>query len=270
MLKYPEMVVPLDIPPDEKIMNEYQYNQPRFNPTLYAPHDNESISFYLTLESFNVEIIRSFIRNAIKQFRKSVMYTSYKNYLMGLGLNRCQVLGIDSSMATLEMHHNFLKLDEIALLITNHILNTYGMVNTFMVVRELKRVHAENKVPIVMISKTVHQLYHANKEFVLPGKLCFGFWTELIKEFKMGLTLDISYKIIHFIDESLMYEQGQYKEAPDHELLTLRDELKEWNRYNEYIPNYPTDQFLSIADNNLINQRYLDMYNQTYQIPQQY
>lgn len=256
-----DMVVPIQPP----TISQSKNNQ--FNPTLYSPYGDESISLYKTKETFDVEIVRSFVRNCMKRFRSSVTYTNYKSYLMQLGLDRCQVLGIDSSMATLEMHHNFLKLDDITLMITNHILNTVGMVNTFMVVKELKRVHTENKVPIVMTSKTIHQLHHANKDFVLPSKLCFGFWTELIREFYKGLTLDISYKIIHFIDESITYSNDSYKELPDHELLTVRNELKKWSEYNEYVPDYPTDQYLNMLDSSVSNTYYLDLYNQMYSIP---
>lgn len=265
-MQYRAMVQVLEKPPDI-ISYSNPSKQNNFNPVLYAPNDAEEISFWETKESMNTEIYKKFLDNSVSRFRKSVTYKSYKEYLYELGLDRCQVLGLNKDIVTLELHHNFLTVYDIAYIITEHILNTIGYVNTFLVVRELKRVHTENKVPIVMISKTVHQLYHANKEFILPGKMCFGFWTELIKEFSKGLSLDISYKILNYINESLLYKDGIYKDTPDMELLTLRDQIKEWSEYNEYIVNYPTNKFINMVDSGYSNQYYLNLYNQTYSLP---
>ena len=45
----------------------------------------------------------------------------------------------------------------------------------------------QNRVPIVMMSKTVHQLYHNDELFYVHPNQVFGKWTELIKNYQGSL-----------------------------------------------------------------------------------
>lgn len=180
-----------------------------FNPSIHSPNCSFNLPFYATEESFvDIEFYKKFLDNAISRFRTSRTYKNYKSYLMSLGMDRCQILGnIDENMADIEMHHNFLTIFDIALMITEHTIKTKGFITTFDLVLLLKEEHKNNRIPLVMLTKTVHQLYHQNEDFVIPAQYCFGYWQELLVKYNKGITRDIAYKCINFIHKSMEVQE---------------------------------------------------------------
>ena len=65
------------------------------NPTLTSPYSDTDCPFYMTKEMLiDVDLFRSFVKNAEASFRASHEYKLYKSYLIEyLGMNRCQVFG---------------------------------------------------------------------------------------------------------------------------------------------------------------------------------
>lgn len=203
------------------------------NVILTSPNSEFSYHFAQTKETIGLdaELYNDFLKNAISRFRHSPTYKGYKSHLYDIGMDRCQVLGnITESMATLEMHHNFINIHDIALMITEHTLNTRGEITTFDLVQILKEEHKLDNIPLVMLCKTVHQLYHANEEFILPASMCFGNWRELLNKYKYGITLSIAYKIVNFLKRSIELDNDK-TQFPDRELLDLRKNILNWGVY---------------------------------------
>lgn len=212
---------------------EYDTN---FNPSIQSINCSFPLQFYATEETFvDIEYYKRFLDNAISRFRTSRTYKNYKGYLMSLGMDKCQILGnIDESMADLEMHHNFLTIFDIALMITEHTIKTKGYISTFDLVMLLKEEHKNNRIPLVMLTKTVHQLYHANEDFVIPAQYCFGYWQELLVKYNKGITRDIAYKVINFIQKSMEVQQIGANYQLANNLLQLRENIIDWSYLNEY------------------------------------
>lgn len=213
------------------------------NPIISSPNSEYSIMFKQTKDSLlEIDTYKHFIQNAVSQFRHSRFYKQYKSYLIDLGLNRCQyfpnittdVLGANG----IEMHHNFLTIYDIALMICEHVINTEGYITSFDLIHLLKQEHSENRIPIVMLSKTVHQMYHNNEEFVIPANQCFGFWMELLVKYNRGITLNIANKVINFLQASIESIKGIADNTVyANTLLSLRDNVYNWSIYNQYIDN---------------------------------
>ena len=217
------------------------------NPTLHSPNAIVECAFQQTEESFmDVDTYKEFINNCMKRFRSSKTYNNYKHYLYDIGLDKCQLLGnINSEMAEIQMHHNFLNLFDITLMIAEHWVKTMGMVTTFDVVQELKEVHKANEIPIVMLSKTAHQMYHNGDGVILPARMCFGFWYELIKKYNRGITVNIAQKIIYFIQRSIEFEQeGNYDNDCSNQMLQVRNNVINWNNYNVYADRLPVSGYM--------------------------
>ncbi len=218
----------------------WRYNE--CNPTLHSPNTPFDIVFAQTRETLiDVELYKNFLDNAIARFRHSRTYKHYKAHLMELGLNRCQFHGnissdIDQEMATIEMHHNILTIFDIALIITEHMLNVNGCITTFDLVELLRREHTQHHVCTVMLSKTAHQLVHSSNDFIIPPSMCFGNWTAFLNEYRTGITRDICFKLIFYIkavvDKKLETRESTLK------LLKLREDILSWQSYNE--KNYLT------------------------------
>lgn len=210
-----------------------------YNPMIMSPNCPYGLQFYQTPESMaDVETYKKFLTNVKKRFRGSKFYKQYKDYIMNeIGLNMDQTMpNIDESCATLEMHHNFLTLFDICLLITEHTLKTTGYVSTFDIVQLLKEEHRNNHVPIVILSKTSHQIIENDDEVVLPAQMCFGDWAALLSKYNKGITRNLYRKIMHFIQVSIEADNSVETKLI-YNLLEFRDELEDWSRYNDYGDN---------------------------------
>jgi len=232
---------------DKKEINNFQIEyDDSYNPTIKSKEALFPLQFYQTKESMmDIEHYKHFLENAISRFRRSRTYTNYKGYLMGLGMDHCQLLpGIKYDLLDnvegapkrrkqnlIEMHHNFLTIYDIALLITEHTLNTKGFISTFDLVQLLKEEHKNNRIPLVMLSKTAHQMFHNNAEFMLPAHMCFGYWTELLEKYNKGITIEIAQKVITYIQRSIEVETNDIDFTNN--LLKLRDNILGWSELNE-------------------------------------
>lgn len=199
------------------------------NPTLRSPNSVYEISLMQTKETLSdVENYSRFVHSAITQFRHSRFYKAYKASLMSLGLDHCAYLhNIKSDMAEIEMNHVILTIFDIALMICEHYINTYGQISTFHLVGALREEHKHNRIPIIMMSKTVHQLYHADDLFYVHPNQVFGKWTELIKNYQNGITPEICNKLLYYIRMSM-----KNNESTDNELLNLANEIQNWSEKN--------------------------------------
>ena len=203
------------------------------NPSIYSPNADYCIQFALTKEQkYDYEEYEAVLKSAISGFRKSNTYRHYKSYLYSLGLDCCQFHPYiqatdDHDIATLEMHHCMLNIYDIAIMITEHVLNTVGAITEYDLAEILKCEHAQNRIPIVMLCKTCHQQYHHNYLYIHPN-MCFGKWWELIENYRLGLNRDIMFKLMMYLkkareDKIPIYEDRNQK------LLQLNDELLDWS-----------------------------------------
>lgn len=205
-------------------IDTYQENQ---NPIVTSPNSTFAISFYQTRDSLtDVNTYRVFLKNVEQRLRRSEAYSHYKSFIMNLGMDHCQIHGyINSEMATLEMHHAIINLFDIALMITEYLLNTVGYVTTYDVVQILKDEHKAGNIALVMLSKTPHQIYHDNtSEFMIHPSMCFGNWPLLIEKYKEGLTQDVAFKLLYYLKKAI--ETG---ETTDSGLLELSEKIKDWS-----------------------------------------
>lgn len=204
------------------------YEHP-FNPIISSPSSTYQIGFLSTRESLtDVDQYRSFLKNVEKRVRSSKAYTGYKSFLMGLGLDHCQIHGyINSEMATLEMHHTILTLFDICLMVTEHLLNQYGGCTTFDVVQIVKDEHKLHHVAITMLSKTPHQIYHSESGFFIHPDMCIGDWVTFMTTYIDGMTQDLAFKLLYYIKRSI--DVGV---TDDSGLLNLRDQILDWSGKN--------------------------------------
>lgn len=225
-----------------------------YNPMVISPNAPYGITFYMTRETLlDVEVYKNFLDNAIAGFRHSNAYTLIKSDLFDQGLDHCQIMSNiteeEVGSKGLEMHHNFLTIFDIALLITEHVINTVGIISTFDLMYLLEIEHREHRVPLVMLSETAHQMYHNNEDLVIPASMTTGNWLGLLQRYNKGITMKIAEKVSNFINESIN-NSGQNSEIIS-ELLSVKDYAESWGRFNEYGDNRKS--YISINDNSEYN-----------------
>lgn len=215
----------------------FTYND--YNPSLVSPNAPYEIIFSQTRESLlDVDSYRKFLYSAITHFRSSTFYRHYKAHLiLDLGIDRCQLhphitVSGETEMATLEMHHHVLSIFDIAFIITEHILNTYGTITTFDLAELLRMEHEAHRVCTVMLCKTCHQLYTShNDNFKIPSTLGFGKWWELLARYKCGITRDIAVNIYYMLKNDLYNINDTNQKIMN--LISLRDNIMNWSDMNE-------------------------------------
>lgn len=212
---------------DTELINYYN------SPMIKSPSAEYGISMDQTRESlYDASIYKSFINNAIRRFRNSPFYKGYKNFLIEMGMDHCQVLGnisTDMGKVKVEMHH-VLPIDMVAIIICEHILNTVGKINTFQLVRLLKNEHKKHHMQITMLSETAHEVYHDNVGMFLNTNMTFGNFAQFLFDYRYGITEDIAMKLLSYIKKIEKETQ-----TTDNDYLALREHIKEWSEYNEYI-----------------------------------
>lgn len=207
------------------------------NPTIVSPNAEHWICLRQTKETLaDVDTYTQFIKSAVSQFRGSGFYNAYKAHLVGdLGLNRCQYLsnlpiaGTDDKKApiTIEMNHVILTLFDVALIICEHVINTYGSISTPELVMLIEKEHSEHRIPLVMMSKSVHEAYHSDPMFFVHPDMVFGKWWEFLQKYQFGIMPDTAAKIKYYIDKAEVMTSSS-----DNGLLEISKNIIDWGYRN--------------------------------------
>lgn len=226
------------INPKEEFPGIFTYDD--FNPKLCSPNSPYEIDFSQSKETLmDVDLYRKFLYSAISRFRSSAFYKHYKAHLIfDLGLDRCQlhphitVTG-EKEVASLEMHHHVLTIFDIAYIICEHTLNTYGTLTSFDLAELIRMEHEAHRVNVVMLCKTCHDIYHDRLDnFKVPSYLGFGKWWELLDRYKYGISKPIADKIYYMLKNDLYDQNGNEEKIM--KLLELRDNIVQWSELNNH------------------------------------
>ena len=117
----------------------------------------------------------------------------YKNYLTFLkneiDMNNCAFLqNITREDANIEIHHAPFTLFELATIVLNKHVTLYGdEYSIYAVADELCRLHYENKVGLIPLSLTVHELVHRG-DIYIPINMVYGNVAQFYEEYKPYIT----------------------------------------------------------------------------------
>jgi hypothetical protein len=202
------------------------------NPTIYGDDGEFRIQFLQTRESLSDPVLyRRFVDNAVASFRKSRAYTMFKAHMYDNNLGRCQIFGnVTSEMCSIEMHHVILSLDNIAVILTEHTLNTRGFINTFELIRQLRYEHIMHRVALVMLSVTSHNVCESSNEFFIHPKMVHpdfmnGF-VSFIRMYADGITPDIAYRLLFYFKRAL-----RESETTDNHILDVYEKIADVSRH---------------------------------------
>ena len=153
-------------------------------------------SFYF-VDVFDEVNLKKFIKSVERTVRSS---REYKKYIENLRTN-VHALNYDTVMSNisntdiaLEFHHYPLSLYEISeILILDHLANKDN-ITSFSIAKEIMEYHFKNKIGLVSLSKTNHELAHDGAIFLHKNQI-FGKYEEFINEHPGGISMDIRNKI---------------------------------------------------------------------------
>lgn len=177
---------------------------------------------YSFLDFDNKKAYTKFIHSCESIIRSSYEYRNYIKYLKETeGLTFCSFLKNinvkDISGVTLEIHHYPLTLFDIVDIIIQKQSNCFAeAVNTFSICNEVIRLHYENMIGLVPLSKTLHELAH-NGEVFINFSLVFGNVEKFLKEYNLYISDDLmtSLKNLNSLSEN--------KELKTNEIILKKD-----------------------------------------------
>lgn len=147
----------------------------------------ENFFFYDLMDE---KALKSFIKSTERLIRSSKEYTFYIEELRTNFdiLNQDNIQGnIKATDAELEFHHYPFSLYSLVESVVFKNFMEDIKINTFRVAEEVMKLHFENKVGLVSLSKTNHQLAHDGKIFI-NKKQIFGDYKKFMEEYQTGIS----------------------------------------------------------------------------------
>ena len=177
----------------------FQANQKQQNEMIY-PYEYGSYEFWEgSLDDFKK--FEKMLKVAVTLVRSSPEYRRYIKYLREeFDMAECSLLrGVSTDNSSIEVHHYPFTLFDIT-----EVVALYFKVNeidftVFDLAERVCRLHYQNKVGLVALSSTVHELAHSGSIFI-PLKNVFGNVREFCYEYNSGMNSDHIDKIKSLVD----------------------------------------------------------------------
>jgi hypothetical protein len=137
----------------------------------------------------NVKDFDKLIKNIEKIVRNSLEYRNYIKFLKTeLKLNSCTLLkNFNTDIVNIELHHYPFTLYDITEIILNYLIKVNIEFSPISVAERITKLHYENKVGLVPLTKTVHELAHNGEVFISINNV-FGNIEKFIYEYNLGVT----------------------------------------------------------------------------------
>lgn len=169
-----------------------------------------------------------------KIVRSSKEYRDYIAFLKEhIGLDHCVFFqnvtngSSKKNRITIEIHHEPLTLYDIVNTVVNKYIDTGTPLNDLLIADEVMQLHYENKVGLVPLSKTAHQVVHNSTKLFVPLNMCYGNYSEFLNEYDPYIDEEIIQKIERKVDQTA----GLTMEAFD--AITKEFSYIEVSGYNE-------------------------------------
>ena len=140
---------------------------------------------------------RKFIERTKRIIRNSMEYKDYVKYLReNCDMDKCaffqKIRKSKDNKVRIEIHHEPFTLDDIVRTVINKQMDEGVPLNDLNVADEVMYLHYSNMVGLVPLSKTVHEMVHAdtNKIFV-PLNMCYGDYREFLNQYADFIEEDI-------------------------------------------------------------------------------
>ena len=161
-----------------------------------------------TVNISNAKDRQRFIERVKKVIRRSQEYKDYIQFLKEhIGLNSCiffqKVTNGPSSKKgriSIEMHHEPFTLQDYVDTVINKFQDQGLPLNDLLIADEVMELHYSNKVGLVPLSKTAHQMVHKSTKVVVPLNMCYGKYSEFLEEYEPYISEDMYTKLEKKID----------------------------------------------------------------------
>ncbi len=180
-----------------------------------------------------------YIKRLEKMIRSSLEYRDYINFLKEyVDMNKCaffnNVQNDESTKVRIEIHHDPLTLFDIVKIVVNKFIDDGIPLNDFYISDEVMRLHYENQVGLIPLSKTIHQLVHNSNDIFIPLNLIYGDYSKFIEDYYDYLEPEMLFKIETKVAQSKNVQKEQFEKILNPEFTYVNVEGFELPRKMEY------------------------------------
>lgn len=153
-----------------------------------------------------------FIKRIEQLVRSSMEYRDYIAYLKEyVDMKHCaffnNVENEQGSKVRIEIHHEPLTLFDIVKTVINKFIEESIPLNDLYIADEVIELHYTNKVGLIPLSKSVHQIVHNSNEILIPLNLIYGEYRDFLEEYNDYLDEDILDKIEMKINQTRSFTE---------------------------------------------------------------
>ena len=149
----------------------------------------DPMEYYVSIETEKMK--KSFIDRVEKLVRSSMEYRDYINFLKNyMDMNRCwffqkvcQEKTNGRKRISIEIHHAPFTLYDIVSTVIDRFQEEGRPLNALLIADEVMELHYANKVGLIPLSKTMHQVVHNSSKIKIPLYAIYGNYTEFLDEY---------------------------------------------------------------------------------------
>ena len=164
--------------------------------TIPAP---DPVEYHVSLETDKQRI--RFIDRVEKIIRSSLEYKDYINFLKEhMDLNKCafyqrvcQEKKNNRSRISIELHHEPFTLFDYVATVLDKFIYEGREPDMLLIADEVLELHYSNKVGLIPLSKTIHQVYHNSSKLKIPLNMVYGDYATFLSEYESYDYADILY-----------------------------------------------------------------------------
>lgn len=121
--------------------------------------------------------------------RNSGEYRDYIAFLrQNIGMDACAFFNNVSKQTNrkikIEVHHAPLTLYDIVKIVLEKYIQTGEVLDDLMIAEEVVKIHYNNQVGLIPLSKTLHEVVHNSEKLTLPMYMIFGNYTKFLREYE--------------------------------------------------------------------------------------
>jgi hypothetical protein len=206
-----------EVAPSSVELEVEQIDAPDDNVEIIGKNQEFSLTMYLDPDVDPKYFVR-FIKKVEQLIRRNPDYQDYiENLREELGLDTCAYLGkVDVNKAEIHLHHCISNLFTVCITVCNRLVSQGKQVSSFILADEVTRLHMQNKIALVPLTATMHELAHAGK-IKIPKSVIFGDYHLYFEEHKDYMEPD-EIKLYEEI------EQQDHIKRTDVPMLTYQEE----------------------------------------------
>lgn len=131
---------------------------------------------------------KKMIKRMERHIRSSLEYRDYIAFLReNVGMDACaffsNISNSNGKRVRIEVHHEPLRLFDLVSIIIEKFEAEGIPLNDLMISQEVMKLHYQNLVGLIPLSKTLHEVIHNSDKLVIPAYMIYGDYNQFVKEY---------------------------------------------------------------------------------------